>query len=58
MRGMRLVLPEAASRKPVKAGNLALWVADMTSVTGGQAMDGLFAGLPDLTIRLKGSSRR
>ena len=40
-----LVLSEAASRRPGGAQNMARRVADRTSATGGQAMDGLSAGL-------------
>ena len=45
------VLPEAASRRPGGPENQARRAADRTSAAGGQAMDGLSAGLGGLPIR-------
>ena len=52
------VLPEAASRRPDWSENQARRAADMTSAAGGQAMDGLSAGLGGQSVRPQRSSWR
>jgi len=52
------VLPEAASRRPGWTEKKVRRAADRTSAAGGQAMDGLSAGLGGQPIRPQSSSWR
>ena len=50
------VVTEVASRRPIRGVKKAHGVVDTTSTTGGQAMEGLSAGLTALMSRSKGSN--